>query len=271
MDESVESPVEQPSQEVDRPSYSLPIHFKFRFTFPHQDASSIEQYPRDVKKPQVTKITRTILNVLVPRYTTELTHGLEFFNSKQEPTYLHTHFHFVSTFSRDTIAKALFRALDKGDFTFKGPKVFSLKPEVVVDPPRFWRYPLKQIPPDSKEKKEWNFARCSGFSLEKLEEMRHVAHEQWKIASEIKIKKSDNKESPDTLFERLFSICEKDISKNDTKKGQEHNLKWFQKAVLRFYVSENRPLNFQVMSGYAHLLAFKFGAESEDDMLKRFN
>lgn len=240
------------------------VYYKFRFTFPFQDSETIKQEHRDLKKTQVTSITKTILDVLVPHYTTKLIYGIEFKNSRNEPTFIHAHLHFTSRSSRDTIAKALQRAMDKGNYLFKGSKVFSLKPEVHVTD-KFWRYPLKQLRPECNNVK-WCFDRCHGFTNDELSRMRDIAHEHYKTSVEINVTKSDNKDTQDTLFERLVSSCEKDKSENDTKKG----LDFYRKKTLQFYVDEQRPLNFSTMSGYAYLLAYKFEAITEDDLVKRF-
>jgi len=255
-----------PQGDDSTPRYTQEIYYKFRFTFPFQDASTIAEEPRGTAKHQVSKITRWITELLVPKYTTEGTFGLEYLNSRGDPTYIHFHFHFKSKYSRDTIAKALFRKLDEGSFTFKGPKVFSLKPEPYVEADKFFRYPLKQLVKDSPNCK-WSFERCTGFTPERLEELRHVANEQWKISSEISRTKSDKNTTQDTLFERLFSIVKKDM---ETKKVSPPPLKYFKQHVLRFYVSEDRPLNFSVMSGYSYLLAFKCNSISEEEMLDKF-
>ena len=249
--------------------YSQEVFYKFRFTFPFQDSETIKAETRDFKTPQVTAITKTMLDVLVPHYTTKLVYGVEFKNSRGENTFIHCHIHFISKSSRDTVAKALQRAMDRGNYVFKGSKVFSLKPEVYIrgnNGENFWRYPLKQIKSESNNKK-WCFDRCYGFKVEELEKMRDAAHQQYITAVEINCTKFDNTDKSDTLFQRLFQVCKKDISENDTKKGLDH----FRRQVLKFYVEEDKPLNFTTMSGYAYLLAYKFDSISEEEILKRFN
>ena len=252
------------------PQADLDIYYKLRFTFPHQDAETIKVVPRDYKTCQLTAISKTILNVLVPHFTSKLVYGFEIYNRRKEFTYTHCHVHFISRYSRDTIAKALHREMDKGNYVFKGIKVFSLKPEVYVVDDRIMRYPLKQYSEDAPNK-NWIFERCHGYTRDELEEMRRLAHDEWKRCVEINLHKIDKTDTTDTLFSKLSGIVKQALATNDTLKGTTPDLRWIQRQVLAFYVSEEKPLNFTTMSGYAYLLAYQHKIVTEDVLLNKFN
>lgn len=252
------------------PVADLDIYYKLRFTFPNQTSETIKVVPRDHKTTQLTAITKTILEVLVPHYTTKLVYGYEIFNRRKEHTYTHCHVHFISRYSRDTIAKALQREMDKGNYVFKGIKVFSLKPEVYVVDDRIMRYPLKQLTEDAPNK-DWMYERCHGYTRDELDEMRRIAHDEWKRSVEINLHKLDKTDMTDTLFSKLSGIVAKDLATNDTLKGTTPSLQYFQKQVLAFYVSEEKPLNFTTMSGYAYNLAYKHKAITEEFLLTKFH
>lgn len=253
-------------------SFLNEVHYKLRYTFPNQNKNSIMKLTedgktdRDYKQLGLVSISRILLDVLVPHYTTKLVYGFENRNSRNEPTYTHCHIHFTSKSSRDTIAKALQRTLKQNDFPSTGPKVFALKPEVYVQEGKFFRYPLKQLSENHSNIK-FNFSRCHGFSEVELETMRKVAHDQWLTSIEINTKKADKADTSDSLFQRLSEYAENHLFKN--RNGI--SLRAVQKIVLAFYVSEERPLNFQTMSGYAYILAYKNNIIDEDQMLDKFN
>lgn len=86
------------------------------------------------------------------------------------------------------------------DFKLLGVQNWSLKPETYVDEHKFFRYPLKQ-----------NFfpKLCSGFSEDELQELRLVALENYKIATEINQNKADHKANSENLYDRLEHFLEK--------------------------------------------------------------
>jgi len=246
------------------------IYYKFRFTLPFQDADTIKVIPRDHQKTQLTAITKTIINTLVPNFTTKLIYGYELYNGRKEFTYTHIHCHFISRADRDTIARNLQRHMDKGNYKFTGNKVFSLKPEVYVVDDRIMRYPLKQISEDAPNK-DWIYERCHGYTRDELEEMRKLAHDEWKRSVDINLKKIDKTDTTDTLFQKLSGVVKKALATNDTSKGTTPDLRWIQKQVLAFYVTEEKPLNFQTMSGYAYLIAYQHKIVTEDALINKFN
>lgn len=251
--------------------YKIPVYYNFRFTFPFQTRETVLASPRDTVQCKVREISKTILDTLVPAYTNKLTCGVEFKNSRNEPTWCHMHCAFIAWKSRDTIAKALQREMDKSNYVCRGNKTFSLKPIAEVrDENKFFRYPLKQIRPEDQNNKNWAFTRAVGFTQQELEEMRTIAHEQWLTSVEINNQKADRSDTNDTLFSKLSGIV-KVAMDNEKTPDLSMNFRWIQKQVLAFYVQEEKPLNFSTMSGYSYLLGYRYGVISEDKILDKFS
>lgn len=115
-----------------------------------------------------------------------------------------------------------------------GNKDYYFKPwTVLCTAEGYWRYPLKD---------GLALSLCSGFIEERLKHMAGVAADSRVISVQVAQKKMDKKDDSDTLFKRLsLHLAKLDIS----------ILHPCITAIIQFYVSEDRPLNRQVITGYA--------------------
>lgn len=179
----------------------------------------------------------------------KITGGLETKNKVNEHTRAHLHFTFASSILKDTILKPIKRLLrETYDMETKGNKFFYFKPWIDPDINRAWRYCLKQ---------SFVSSLCAGFPQDKLQVWHQAAHESYLVTIQVNQKKMDNRDTSDTLFERLCEVLKKDKLTN------------YQKIVsraIRFYVDEKRPLNRTVITGYALTYQVMEGYKTEDSL-----
>lgn len=161
----------------------LPVFYKYRYTFEADD--DLEERKMRFKH---------IFHYIKDNYamSDKLIGGMEEFTKGMVSTKPHCHIHFVSKHKSDTIRKGLMRHFD-----MKG-RVQCCKPEVIVDEPKFWRYPLKQQLGDTKRA-----ILFSGFEKEWVTVQTEIAYACWKQVAELYINKIEKKLEK-TARDRLF-------------------------------------------------------------------
>lgn len=229
------------------------IYYHLRITF--SDQTEKHEYIEDKDKLKRWKFISIAVKEVLLNYAQygKITGGLETKNKINEHTRGHVHFAFASTHRKDTIIKPVKRLLDKVyDMTTTGNKFFYFKAKPEPDIDRIFRYPLKQALVPSL---------CSGFTPNQLQIFHQSAHESYLTTIQVNQKKADNRDSSDTLFLRLCEVLKKD------------KLKDYEKIVsraIRFYCDEDRPLNRQVITGYALTYQVKEKIRHEDDLAKEW-
>lgn len=238
------------SSEEDEYIHSLNcIYYHLRITF--SDQTEKHEYIEDKEKLKRWKyISKQIKEVLLnyAQYG-KITGGLETKNKIDEHTRGHVHFAFASTSRKDTIIKPVKRLLnDMYDMSTTGNKYFYFKAKPEPDVDRIFRYPLKQALVPSL---------CSGFTSSQLQILHQGAHDSYLTTIQVNQKKMDNRDTSDTLFLRLCDVLKKE------------KLKIYKEIVsraIRFYCEEDRPLNRQVITGYALTYQVKEKIRSTDDL-----
>lgn len=252
----------------------IPLYYRLRFTFPFQKKEHLELQPRDTKICELKMFSDIILDSISGHFTSKLTAGVEFKNSRCENTWTHMHLSFTSTKCRDTIVTAIKRKMEKEGYDpriyMNGNKCYSLK--AIADPRNdmhFFQYPLKQIK-SQHANLEWSWKRQLGFTRKQFEDMRLAAYAIWEKAVEINQVKHDKQDTHDTLFERLSGLWDKQMATNDTfPDNAKVALRDVQDFVLQFYTDEQKPYNHTTMRGYAELLAFKHNIITRNELLNR--
>ena len=187
----------------------IEVFYKFRFTFQGQS----ENHDYDTKDLEFQYTTDWFIEQLESYHLGKLTSGIEFLNSKGQPTWAHVHIHFSSKSKKDTIMKQLKRKW-KEDFDEQFPngnKNYCLSIETYVNEEKFWRYPLKQrLDLDWRNKK-----RQLGFTIPEFELMHEKANDCWKIGCEVNNAKQEKKDESDSLYDRLLDYYNKDPKKEE--------------------------------------------------------
>lgn len=241
------------SDEAIQTNYELSetaIPYWFRYTFPYQTKQTIEDPSRNFTQ-EYTRIYKNICEI-ISKHADEMTCGVEFKNSKGNPTYIHMHIHFTSKVIKDTIRKAITRYLTLGSYPASGVKTISLKPKYPRSKDELFMYPLKQYSQPLTEK-SMSYVFSKGFTLNQLNELRKLAYNQYIKICEINSAKSDNSDILDTLFDRAISKCEKAHS------NQKVALRDIQVVLINLYVEEKRPINITTIQGYALNIGYRLG------------
>lgn len=194
-------------------------------------------------------------------YLRKITSGLELHNSSGEYTYPHIHIHFKSQTKKDTILKKLKRFYEaRWDEPMTGLKKYSFKPEHDVNEQRFFRYPLKQATTVDE------VAITEGFSDDEVEDMRKVAHAQWKLATEINDAKKTKKDEHTSIYER----AKFKLDKLSNPRPLDIIL-----GIQDIYLEENRPVNNVTIQGYALTYMLQNGIVSKqknaENILSKLN
>lgn len=215
---------------------SIDIHMELRYTFCLEEAD--EGYAGDLATQKL--VTKKLISILSQFLVGDkLICGIEHFKSGKVECSPHVHIRFVTRSKKDTITKALKRAL--GAWYYK-PRCYAMITFVHVDDMlKWWRYPLKQQKNDT-----FRFTYTRGISNEDKLYIRDVAYECWMVAGEVAVAKH-NREDSDTLQERLFEYLSKYIASVGLN-WSPHTIK---EQILKFYVEvEHKPINFRTCEGY---------------------
>lgn len=217
------------------------IFYKFRFTFEGQDEN--HDYEKDDKDFQFT--TNWFIDQFQEYYLGKMTSGIEFLNSKGQPTWAHLHIHFSSKTKKDTIWKQIKRKwADDGFGNIVGNKQYSFKVETYVNEEKFFRYPLKQgLQKSWKAPNGRTTARQFGFTDQELELMYEKAHDCYLISQEVSNAKQDRKDEADSLYDRLLEAYKKN-PKNDEVE--------ILAMIFQFYQDEKRSININTCKGYVN-------------------
>jgi len=223
---------------------NLPVYYKYRYTFP-------SKYDVD----EQISFTRLIVRFIKHHYSLgdKMTIGIEHYTKGMLPTKPHVHIHFMSRTKGDTIRKGLAREFP----TEYIGRCQSCKAEVLVDEPKFWRYPLKQQLNDTKV-----FASSSGFG-EEAKVMLETAYACWKQAAEITIGKMEKKEEKSSK-ERLFSYL--DLHKSSLNKFSD-----VYKFAYKYFVENENLLSVQTVDGYINIWLLKNEVISYDEFFQYHN
>lgn len=229
-----------------------PLHFDYRFTFSDQDK---ELKCLDNKQfiGRCKSIHRVLINKMSDNgyfYLDKFTSGFETMNKLGESCKAHIHIRFQSTKVKESMNKTI-KSLLKDDYSqdYLGNKCYSFKPTHVRDEEEFWRYPLKQ---------SLDTNVCRGFSTAKLTHMHEVAKDSWFKTCQVNLAKRDKRDKDDTLFLRCLADC---------KKNNDNTERAITKTMLRRYREEMRPINRQVIQGYAKNAMLDLNVISEDELL----
>lgn len=171
-------------------SHNLPVYYKYRYTFDKDEQDKCSQIQK----------TDQILRYIKQHYMlgSKIVAGVEHYTKGMLKAKPHCHIHFMSKHTSDTIRKGLARR-----FEFIG-RVQSCKAEVIVDEPKFWRYPLKQ----QKDATEVYYV-TNGFLKEEREMMIEIAHQCWVTSAQVfvgKLEKKLERTSKERLFVYLDSL-----------------------------------------------------------------
>ena len=208
------------------------VAYKFRFTFTDQDKEHTYQKPELLSFRALARALHTHIQDFA---NGQIVGGLETKNSRGEKTWAHVHFHFHTKMTTNTLHKNLKNFLKKWEQQTTGVKAFSCKPEVIRDYDKYWRYPIKQ---------SLDASLCSGFTEEQLKFMFATANDSYKMVCEVNNAKADKSDNSDTLFQRAKSILQKQKLENK---------KEVMVALIKFYVSEDKPMNRNTVEGYVNL------------------
>lgn len=240
--------------------FTQPVFYKFRYTFGGQRKEEFEDPSRNSFQ---YKQTCQIIHQVISKYSERITFGLEAYNSKREPTFIHCHFHFESLHNKEAIVKNLKRTLSGLNKPCTGVKVFSLKPEAFVNETKFYQYPLKQYDHDLSGS-GLAYKCSSGFTVEKLNEMRRAAHSSWLVGVQINQTKSDNSgDNGDTLFSRLLSACQAEPPVAD--------MQTVYRRILQIYIDEDRPINLTTIRGYGLTISAKLRICTIDYLISKIS
>lgn len=228
------------------------IPYKFRFTFSNQDEELKCLEDRQFIA-RCKMIWRALINKMSDNgyfFMDKFTSGFEV-TSKGEPCKAHIHINFKSDANKNSINRTIKRFLTQEfDEDYLGNKSYSFVPELTIkDDEKFYRYPLKQgLEPQL----------CRGFSRDKLEQMAQVAQDSYAVTCQVWQAKKDKRDKDDTLFLRCLARC---------KKNNDNTERAITKTFVKQYREEQRPINRQVIQGYANNAMLDLNIISEDTLL----
>lgn len=169
---------------------NLPVYYKYRYTF---DKEEQDKYTQETMTHQLVRIIRQKIMI-----GDKIVAGVEHYTKGMLTTKAHVHIHFISRIPADTIRRYIARK-----FQLKG-RCQSCKAEVLVDEPKFWRYPLKQ------QKEETAVYKLAyGYTTTELDVMTDIAHACWKQSAQVlvdKLEKKLERSAKDRLFVYLDSL-----------------------------------------------------------------
>ena len=218
----------------------IPIAYTFRFTFSDQDKD--HEYITD--KPRMDRwkiISKNLVEKISQMYDIpKITGGFETLNKKGDRTWAHIHIHFYTTAIKESMSRVIKRYLGETyDMATVGIKAYSFKAQQVRSAPEFWQYPLKQ---------NLSYDMCRGFTNAELDFMHRVAKTSYSKTVEINQKKIDNRDTSDTLFERLEIWL---------KKSTATNKRILLMKATEFYIQEDRPIMKPTIEGYVNTYMLK--------------
>lgn len=194
--------------------------------------------------------------------------GYEVYNKYGEPIPPHFHFHFyydhpnLCDVSRE-LKRQVKIQFAKSDIILRGahgPSSFSLTSVEENDRARWFRYPLKETPVHKlinstlAEHPPWQEGPF-------LNDLIMCARDERKRSIEANIKHREKCREKKTLKDKLFIHLD-DLfiitNPNHTQPPPpNHHDLWVE--VLKYYTKEDKPLNFETISGYAHLYQVQKG------------
>lgn len=207
-------------------SQNLPVYYKYRYTF--------DKDTQDLSVQQ--SFSKLIIAWIKKHYLVgdKITAGIEHYTKGMLPAKPHLHIHFLSRSKADTIRKGL---------AYNWPENFigrcqSCKAEVIVDEPKFWRYPLKQQSGDTRK-----YAVAVGFTKEEKQSMIDTGYACWKQSAEVlqsKLEKKEEKIAKDRLFIYLGKKQYKDI-------------RTIYIEAYRYFVEYEPSFSYTSVNGYAEM------------------
>lgn len=213
-------------------------YYKLRYTF-NNDIQEL-----DDKKEVINRLNDFKHNEL-PEWIAKLEmidylYGIEELDKFGDATKIHIHIHFTSDKDCGTIRKWLTRRWkEQGDDRTRAA-LYSLKQEEdVKENDRFFRYVLKQ-----KSQPYKNFMGCGlikDLTLEKLNEMRLLAHEEWNTLVEVNRKKREKELKKDSTYDKICKYLE------DKKISGQYDIATH---ILDFYMEEGMSINTNTIAGY---------------------
>lgn len=230
-------------------------YFDFRFTFSDQDKDL-----KCLEDKQFIGRSKSIYKALIShleglQYFTEniYTSGFEIMNRKGENCRAHIHLRFKSKLIKNSMHRTIKRFLETYEQETTGNKAMMFKTMIVPrNEEEFWRYPLKQ-----------NLSKLQrGFTPTQLTNMHEIAKASYEKTIQVSQSKLDRQDTSDTLFDRVMSKLNKDISPNTTRKVAT--------AFLALYVEENRPINKTTIDGYILNAQIKLGILTQDALLEKW-
>lgn len=221
---------------------NLTAFYKYRYTFGRNE---------DTLEKQQNMAT-CIFNFIKSHFALggKLIMGLEYYTKGMISTKPHIHIHFQSKHKADWIRKAIAR-----EYELIG-RCQSCKAEVLVDEPKFWRYPLKQQ--DGETKKLVKFA---GFEIDEVRVMRDIAYACWKQSAEISVGKAEKKEER-TTYDRLVVYLDTIAFESEKQLTIE---------AYKYYVENEDTFNHVTITGYVHKYLLKKGYMSYTEYYEKYN
>lgn len=234
--------------------YIMAKFYKFRYTYnnEYQNNENVNQLRKWIKD----SFEDGGVCGLVISKALHYVYGVEHLNKFGEPTKIHAHIHFTSESKIESIRKSLQRWFKDDEEVRKGTELYSLVEEKdVIEVERFFRYPLKQV--NFHITDENNTDRFGYFIGDEcnIEQMRLLAHEEWKKGVEVHLKNRERLCSKDTTYDKLAKYL------------NEKNCESFKQAIkmiVEFYAQEGMAMNINTMGGYAVTYSVKAGFLSPD-------
>lgn len=201
-----------------------------------------------------------------PFYSTA---GIEKLNKYGEPCPEHIHFNFCCEFidlqdPKRTVRSWLQRHAERNDFRLSGTKAWCVQ---LCDEPkdenRWFRYPLKEqpIPALIKWKNPELLPEIENPDYMSIENMTLLARDERRRSVEsnciARDKSRDRAQFKDKLFKHLEENYPRLCDPNEAPMEVTHELIWV--AILKYYKSEGKAINFMTISGYTILFQLTIG------------
>lgn len=223
---------------------NLVCYYKYRYTFADTE---------DTLEIQRCKANQILAELTGYMYEPKYTLGIECYTKGMQPTKPHLHIHFLSKHPRKNIREQL-----RSKLNMVGRNIQSIKPEVLVDEMKFWRYPLKQQKGETKR-----YYRVLGFTNEEQAHLIDVAYSCWKQSAEVEVNKQIRREER-TGKDRLFSYLDANVY------TEEMTLRDCRIESYRYYIEHEDTFAQPTVKGYAYMYAVSrkiISVEEFDDLM----